>query len=540
MKSSGLLTLTVAFFVSVSPLLATTVWDFSSAGNRLSPVSGPGVMSFYDPAVSNWASGGVTFAKASALGLPALPGGDADVMAFPACSGQQGFVIAHGESPSGVYGETAGSVSSYTLVMDVLFPSTSTGWRALWQTNPTNADDAEFYINNVTPVGGLGINGNYRGAVTTGQWHRIVVTMRAAPGEGHCQRYIDGQFVGGIGTTGFPLDARWAMGSQFLLFTDDDGDTAPGFCASVAFLNYAMLPAQVAALGGPHAGGALTPGAAPAPLSPLMSRRVGVIGHRGGGFNRAPDDTLAAVRAGIADGVHGIEVDTRISSDGVCVIMHDSEVDRTTNGVGSVSAMTLAQLKALDAGSWYHPSFAGEQVPKLAEVLTEAKGKCFVYLDPKTSGQAVALRAAVDATAFPQSDLWAWTTTIPEAQALHAELPGAMLFWGGAMTSWQADVNFFADLKASGISGFSINATNGSVDSAFCARAKEEGMLVEVYTVLDPDAMRQAAMSGVDYVESDYPAVMNSIQPGQLAAASAPNPPNGATGVSTDGPRQPI
>ncbi len=526
--------LALPFLLACSISSAATVWNFSNTGDPLAPVSGPGTMAYHDPGATNWAAGQVSFAKASVLGLPALPGGDADVMVFPACTPQQGFVVTHGENASGVYGESLGLVSSYTLVMDVLYPASSNGWRALWQSSLANSDDADFFINNAVPTGGLGTLGNYRGAVTVGEWHRIVVTMRAAPGEGHCQRYIDGQFVGGVGTTGNPLEQRHAMESQFLLFTDEDNETAPGYCASVAFLNFAMLPAEVAALGGPHAGGALTPGAAPAPLSPPMARRTGVIAHRGGAFNRAPDNTLSGIRAAIADGVQGIEVDTRVTADGVCIAFHDSTVDRTTNGTGAVEAMTLAELKTLDAGSWYHPSFTGEQVAALSEVLTEAKGKCFIFLDIKTAGQAPAIRAAVDAAVFPQQDLWLWTTTSEDVAAMQAELPDAVYMWGAPSGSWSTDPNYFTDLKTMGVDGFSFGAGNGSVDSYFCARAKEEGMRVEIFTILDPDAMRQAALSGVDFVENDYPSVMNALQPVQTAAASSPFPANGATEVPTE------
>lgn len=180
MKSASALLSLIA--VSVSG--AATVWDFSIPAAPLTAASGPGTMSYYDPAATNWAAAQVSFAKASALGLPALPGGDADVMVFPACSAQQGFLVTHGESASGVYGETLGLVSSYTMIMDVYYPPSSNGWRALWQSSATNADDAEFFISNATPAGALGAAGNYRGAVTAGAWHRLVVTVRAAPGKG--------------------------------------------------------------------------------------------------------------------------------------------------------------------------------------------------------------------------------------------------------------------------------------------------------------------------------------------------------------------
>ncbi len=65
-----------------------------------------------------------------------------------------------------------------------------------------------------------------------------------------------------------------------------------------------------------------------------------------------------------------VETDARLTSDGKLVLMHDATVDRTTDGTGAVSGKTLAQLKLLDAGSWFAPGFAGERIPLLEEMLT--------------------------------------------------------------------------------------------------------------------------------------------------------------------------
>ena len=83
----------------------------------------------------------------------------------------------------------------------------------------------------------------------------------------------------------------------------------------------------------------------------------------------APENTLASIRAGagIADLT---EWDVRVTADGALVVMQDSTVDRTTNGTGAVSALTLAQFQSLDAGSWFSPAYAGEPPPTMAEAIT--------------------------------------------------------------------------------------------------------------------------------------------------------------------------
>jgi glycerophosphoryl diester phosphodiesterase len=63
-------------------------------------------------------------------------------------------------------------------------------------------------------------------------------------------------------------------------------------------------------------------------------------------------------------------VETATTSDGKLVLMHDASLDRTTDGTGAVSGKTLAQLKLLDAGSWFAPNFTGERIPLLEEMIT--------------------------------------------------------------------------------------------------------------------------------------------------------------------------
>ena len=92
------------------------------------------------------------------------------------------------------------------------------------------------------------------------------------------------------------------------------------------------------------------------------------VAHRGYSAV-APENTLAAYRKASEAGFWGAETDIQLSADGHWVCIHDSTVDRTTDGTGTVASMTLAQLKQLDAGSWKGSEFAGEQIPTLEEYL---------------------------------------------------------------------------------------------------------------------------------------------------------------------------
>ena len=93
-----------------------------------------------------------------------------------------------------------------------------------------------------------------------------------------------------------------------------------------------------------------------------------LFAHRGVS-GEAPENTLAALKAAAESGAHGIELDVQLTKDAQIVVIHDETIDRTTNGTGYVKDMTWEQLRTYDAGSWFHPSFKGESIPSLEEVL---------------------------------------------------------------------------------------------------------------------------------------------------------------------------
>ncbi|MBV6394577.1 MAG: Glycerophosphodiester phosphodiesterase, cytoplasmic [Anaerolineales bacterium] len=93
-----------------------------------------------------------------------------------------------------------------------------------------------------------------------------------------------------------------------------------------------------------------------------------ILGHRGAKYY-APENTLAAFTRALDQGAHGVELDAKLSADGVVVVHHDETVNRTTNGTGRVTQLSLAQLRELDAGSFFSEKFRGEKIPTLEEVF---------------------------------------------------------------------------------------------------------------------------------------------------------------------------
>jgi len=95
-------------------------------------------------------------------------------------------------------------------------------------------------------------------------------------------------------------------------------------------------------------------------------KKVILCAHRGLD-DSAPENTMAAFDGALAKGM-AIELDIQRTADDHLVVVHDPTVDRTTNGSGKIAAMSLAEVKALDAGSWYGSQFAGQRVLTLDEV----------------------------------------------------------------------------------------------------------------------------------------------------------------------------
>jgi glycerophosphoryl diester phosphodiesterase len=219
-------------------------------------------------------------------------------------------------------------------------------------------------------------------------------------------------------------------------------------------------------------------------------RRILCVGHRGAA-GHAPENTLAAIRAGLALGVDFVEVDLQRSRDGRLAVMHDASVDRTTNGKGLISDLTWEELQLLDAGN-------GERIPCLEEVLAEACGRGGVMLEVKAPGIGEEVQRAVRAAKFEEPVLY--------ASFLHAELAAVRALDPAART-----MPLTVSVPAGG-AGFAhaADATMVGLEhhfaSAECvAMLHDAGLEVFVYTVNDPAHIQRVIDLGVDGVISDYP-----------------------------------
>lgn len=224
-----------------------------------------------------------------------------------------------------------------------------------------------------------------------------------------------------------------------------------------------------------------------------------VIAHRGHSV-AAPENTLAAIDAAFDAGSDVVEIDVRMSRDGVPVVIHDETVDRTTNGTGPVADQTLAELQRLDAGSWKGRQFAGERIPTLEEALRAAKNRGRVLLDVPIANAGPAIARVLRSVKMspPQVILATWDAS--QRAAFSRQLPDAVMSLAeGAPRHW--DANYFVEQKRRGVSFFEI----ANWSPSFIAAAHTHAMPVWVYTVNDEDTMRTLIESAVDGIETDDP-----------------------------------
>ncbi len=240
-------------------------------------------------------------------------------------------------------------------------------------------------------------------------------------------------------------------------------------------------------------------------------KRPLIFAHRGAS-KAAPENTLPAFEAAIRLGADGVELDVQYASDGALVIFHNATLEKTSDGTGRVTAHTLEELRALDAGSWFDPAFAGTRIPTLDEALDLLKGKLLInielkVLDTLSSGlgpdtvKAVHARGMADQVVISSFNPFALRRAkqagpeIECALLLANDLPGWMR-WGVTRRYSRAD---------------GLHPDFIMVDETYVARARKHGLPVRVWTVDDEADMRRIIGLGVDAIITNVPDVAKTL-----------------------------
>jgi glycerophosphoryl diester phosphodiesterase len=227
------------------------------------------------------------------------------------------------------------------------------------------------------------------------------------------------------------------------------------------------------------------------------------IAHRGAG-KLAPENTLAAFRAGAAFGYRAFECDVKLSADGVPFLLHDSTLERTTSGSGVAGDRTFAELARLDAGGWHSRSFAGEPPPSfeaVARFCLRNEHALDVEIKPTPGREAETGRVVAQAAAR----LWAGAEIPPllssfQPDALRAAheavpaLPRALLL-DALRDGWFE--------QAGGLGCAAVITAYPLMDAALVAKLHAAGMRALVYTVNDPAEVQRLDAIGIDGIVTD-------------------------------------
>lgn len=231
--------------------------------------------------------------------------------------------------------------------------------------------------------------------------------------------------------------------------------------------------------------------------------RVHYVAHRGGN-TFAPENTLASMGLAVAWGAGTVEVDVRRSADGTHWLMHDGELDRTTDGTGPIAEATDKRIRGLDAGSWFGPEYTGTRVPTLAEALDWARGRVDVYIDLK-AGHLPTILAEVEAAGM-RDHVFFWSGNddlMRELRSLDAEI-GLKV----NVDSPEAVERAVRELQPT-----LVEMDHRSLSEATVEAARAAGLDLMVYTK-KPDArlFARALALGVTHFNIDHPYLVAEVE----------------------------
>jgi glycerophosphoryl diester phosphodiesterase len=244
-------------------------------------------------------------------------------------------------------------------------------------------------------------------------------------------------------------------------------------------------------------------------------RKAWLIGHRGA-MGHAPENTLASFRLGREMGADLVECDVHISKDGKCVVMHDENVERTTDGHGLIRDISSSEIAKLDAGSWFSKKFKYEKVPLLDDLLLwakktrsrqelpmgvviEIKNEPIRYKDIEKKVIRTVLKAdmreRVVLISFDHG-------VVKRAKAIAPKFLTGMLFRDPIEDIFE---------RARQIGADSLFPRRHLVTKSFVAKAHEMRLIFATWTVNETGEMKRILSSGADAIATNFPDRLNKI-----------------------------
>ena len=237
-----------------------------------------------------------------------------------------------------------------------------------------------------------------------------------------------------------------------------------------------------------------------------------IFAHRGASAH-APENTLAAFELALAQGADAVELDAKLSADGSVVVIHDPTVDRTTNGHGKVKDLSLADLRALDAGSSFSKHFETEKIPLLEEVFDALGKRLFInveltnYNTPRdhlVESVCMLVKKFNVQKRVMFSSFYA--ANLSKAQSYLPEVPCGLLALPGLPGAWARSFGF-AFGKYAALHPYLSDVTPQQVQRAHRLKSR-----VHVWTVNAEADIRRLFGWGVDGIFTDDPQLATRVR----------------------------
>ncbi|MEH7137072.1 glycerophosphodiester phosphodiesterase [Priestia megaterium] len=236
-------------------------------------------------------------------------------------------------------------------------------------------------------------------------------------------------------------------------------------------------------------------------------KKVDNVAHRGASAY-APENTIAAFDKAVEMKADYIEIDVQRSKDDKLVVIHDTTVDRTTDGSGKVGNLTFKELRNLDAGSWKGEQFAGAQIPTFDEILDRYHGKIGILIELKAPElypgieENIAGKLKEQKLDKPQNEkIIVQSFNHNSMKKMNELLPKVPI---GVLTSSSADTTEQA-LQEFSIYADYFNPSYGIVTPDLVNQVHSLGMKIGSWTVRSQEAANFLLNVGVDAIITDYP-----------------------------------
>lgn len=232
-----------------------------------------------------------------------------------------------------------------------------------------------------------------------------------------------------------------------------------------------------------------------------------IFGHRGASAY-APMNTIPAFELAYEQGADGIELDVHLTKDGELIIVHDFTIDHTTDSEGIVTEKTLAELKSLDAGSWFDEKFTGAKLPTLDEVFDAVGHKLYINVEIKTlspdgDGTEESVVACIKKHNMAERVIVSSFNpyVLKRFRPLAPEIPIGYLIH-------PATVSDISKLVLQADEYEALHPFHEMIDDSYLTLAKKHNYIVNTWTVNETEIATNLVSKGVRGIMTDYPDMM--------------------------------